>query len=251
MLSFIMLKISAIIITFNEEGRLKACLESIKWCDEIVVLDSGSTDNTLEIAKRFTDRIYIENWKGYGPQKQSALEKATGQWVLSIDADEVITPELALEIKAVISSTDRAGYYIPRKNFYKNKWLRHGGQYPDYVLRLFRRDSGRFSPSMVHEKVIVDGPCGRLKEPLLHYTFQNLSSLISKINKYSSLSAKELYQSGRRCGRFSPILHFLSFFTRDYLLRLGFLDGLEGFNVAFVKAIGIYLKYAKLRDMTK
>ncbi len=251
MLLFIMLKISAIIITFNEEGRLKTCLESIKWCDEIILVDSGSTDNTLNIARQFSEQVFIENWKGYGPQKQSALEKATGQWVLSIDADEVVTSELAREIKAAVSSADKAGYYIPRKNFYKNKWLRHGGQYPDYVLRLFRRDSGRFSPSMVHEKVIVNGPCGRLKEPLLHYTFQDLSALIEKINRYSSLSSKELYQAGRRCGPFTPILHFLSFFIRDYLLRLGFLDGLEGFNVAFVKALGIYLKYAKLKDMTK
>ncbi|RMG67871.1 MAG: glycosyltransferase family 2 protein, partial [Nitrospirae bacterium] len=174
-----------------------------------------------------------------------------GEWVLSIDADEVVTPELASEIKSVIGSTDKAGFYIPRKNLYKEKWLRHGGQYPDYVLRLFRRGSGRFSPSRVHEKVIVEGHCGRLKEPLLHYTFRDLSSLIDKINKYSSLSAEELYQAGRRCGPLSPVMHFLSFFIRDYILRLGFLDGLEGLNVAFVKALGIYLKYAKLRDMTK
>ncbi len=243
--------LSAIVITKNEEKNIERCLSGLLWCDEIIVVDSGSTDNTLEIAKGFTDRIYVENWKGYGPQKQSALEKARGEWVFSIDADEVVTEALSEEIKKAVSDTTRAGFYIPRKNFYKDKWLRHGGQYPDYVLRLFRRGSGRFSPSMVHEKVIVDGPCGRLKEPLLHYTFQDLSSLIDKINKYSSLSAKELFQAGRRCGAVSPFLHFLSFFIRDYILRLGFLDGIEGFNVAFVKALGIYLKYAKLRDMTK
>ncbi|NOX19673.1 MAG: glycosyltransferase family 2 protein [Nitrospirae bacterium] len=243
--------LSAIVITKNEEKNIKRCLSGLLWCDEIIVVDSGSTDNTLEIAKGFTDRIYVENWKGYGPQKQSALEKARGEWVFSIDADEVVTEALSEEIKKTVSDTTRAGFYIPRKNFYKDKWLRHGGQYPDYVLRLFRRGSGRFSPSMVHEKVIIDGPCGRLKEPLLHYTFQDLSSLIDKINKYSSLSAKELFQAGRRCGALSPFMHFLSFFIRDYILRLGFLDGIEGFNVAFVKALGIYLKYAKLRDMTK
>lgn len=244
--------ISAIIITRDAERHIGDCLESVGWCGEIVVVDSGSSDRTLEIAREYTDRVSVEDWKGYGPQKQSALNKAASEWVLSIDADERVTGELRDEIERTVGAGGpESGYLIPRKNFFGDKWLRHGGQYPDYVLRLFRRSAGKFSPDTVHEKVIVDGKVGKLENPLIHYTFEDISSRIKKMDAYSTLSARQLNDAGKRAGPLSPLVHCASFFVKDYFLRLGFLDGKEGLNVAALKSLGAYFKYAKLLEMQK
>jgi glycosyltransferase involved in cell wall biosynthesis len=244
--------ISAIIIVRDAERHIGDCLASVSWCDEIVVLDSGSSDRTVQIARLHTDRVFEEQWKGYGPQKQSALKKATSQWVLSIDADERVEGELREEIlRTVNAGGPENGYRIPRNNFFGQKWLRHGGQYPDYVLRLFRRSAGRFSPDMVHEKVIVDGKVGRLRNPLIHYAFEDISSRLQKMDKYSTLAARQLHEGGKRAGSLTPLVHCASLFVKDYLLRLGFLDGWEGLNVAALKSLGAYFKYAKLLELQK
>ncbi|GAB4389545.1 MAG: glycosyltransferase family 2 protein [Thermodesulfovibrionales bacterium] len=244
--------ISAIIITRDAERHIGDCLSSVSWCREAVVVDSGSSDRTLEIARQFTDKVFSEEWKGYGPQKQSALKKATSEWVLSVDADERVPEELAEEIRLTVEAGGpEDGYYIPRKNFFGDKWLRHGGQYPDYVLRLFRRSAGRFSPDIVHERVMVDGKVGRLRNPLVHYTFEDISSRIRKMDAYSTLSARQLHEAGRRTWPLAPLVHCASFFVKDYFLRLGFLDGKEGLNVAALKSLGAYFKYAKLLEMQK
>ncbi|HEB76335.1 MAG TPA: glycosyltransferase family 2 protein [Nitrospirae bacterium] len=244
------MSISAVIITRNEEDRIERCLESLSWCDEIVVVDSGSTDGTVEVARRFTSKVFVEEWKGFGPQKQSALGRAASEWVLSIDADEEVTAELSEEIRRVIGGGGgKAGYLIPRRNLYGGKWLRFGGQYPDLVLRLFRRERGRFSESPVHERVVVEGDCGRLSSPIIHYAFRDLSSMVRKLDDYSTLAAMQLYRDGCRAGVLTPLTHAVSLWVKDYLLRLGFMDGWEGFNVALLKSLGAYFKYAKLREL--
>jgi glycosyltransferase involved in cell wall biosynthesis len=244
--------ISTTVITMNAEKHIRDCLESVKWCDETVIVDSGSTDGTLNIAREYTDRIFVEKWLGFGPQKQLALERAGSEWVLSLDADEKVPERLREEIKDAIGSGNAAnGYFIPRKNLYRGKWLRFGGQYPDYVLRLFRRSRGRFSTDIVHEKVLLDGAPKKLATPIEHHTFEDISSRIDKLNRYSTLSAIQMFDSGRRAGALSPLVHFASFFLKDYVLRLGFLDLAEGLNVALLKSLGAYFKYAKLLEYQK
>ncbi len=243
-------KISAIIITSNEAGQIERCLRSLSWCDEIIVVDSGSTDGTMEIVERLAGKVYQEEWKGFGLQKQSALDKATCEWVLSIDADEAVTAELSGEILLTIRD-DRgaAGFHIPRKNLYGRKWLRFGGQYPDLVLRLFRRDVGSFTESTVHERVIVRGECGRLRSPIMHYAFKDLDSMMRKLNDYSTLAAEQMFSSGKSVSALAPLMHSLSLGIKDYIFRLGFLDGREGFNVALLKSLGVYFKYEKLLEL--
>ncbi|NOY39097.1 MAG: glycosyltransferase family 2 protein [Nitrospirae bacterium] len=243
-------KVSAIIITCNEAGQIERCLKSLSWCDEIIVVDSGSTDGTVDIAKRVADKVYLEEWKGFGFQKQSALDKATCEWVFSIDADEAVTAELSGEIlQAVKDDKGTAGFYMPRRNLYGSKWLRFGGQYPDLVLRLFRREAGRFTENTLHERVIVKGECGRLRSPIMHYAFKDLSSMIQKLNDYSTLAAEQMFSGGKRVSALAPLIHSISLGVKDYILRLGFLDGREGFNVALLKSLGVYFKYAKLLEL--
>ncbi len=242
--------ISAIIITCNEAGQLERCLRSLSWCDEIIVVDSGSTDGTVEIAKRLAAKVYLEEWKGFGLQKQSALDKATCEWVFSIDADEAVTAELSGEIlQAVKDDKGTAGFHMPRRNLYGRKWLRFGGQYPDLVLRLFRREMGRFSENTVHERAIVEGECGRLRSPIMHYAFKDLSSMIQKLNDYSTLAAEQMFSGGKSVSALAPLTHSMSLGIKDYIFRLGFLDGREGFNVALLKSLGVYFKYAKLLEL--
>jgi glycosyltransferase involved in cell wall biosynthesis len=240
-------RISAIVITRDAEKHLRECLRSVAWCDEIVVLDSGSMDRTLAIAREFTENIHEVPWRGFGPQKQAAVDRATSEWVLSLDADERITDALRDEmIHAMATQPSIDGFAVPRKNFHGERWLRFGGQYPDYVLRLFRRSRGRFSADVVHERALVEGRTARLRHAIEHRAFEDLESRIAKLNRYSTLSARQLHEAGRRAGPFAPLVHFLAFFLKDYVLRLGFLDGRPGFEVALLKSLGAYYKYAKL-----
>ncbi len=242
--------ISAIIITRNEADQVERCLKSLSWCDEIVIVDSGSTDETVAIARKYTDRVFVEDWKGFGAQKQSALAKAAGEWIFTIDADEVISSALSEEIlHSIRREKDVNGFLIPRRNLYGSKWLRFGGQYPDYVLRLFRKKAGRFTESIVHERVIVEGKTKKLKTPIIHYAFRDLTTRIEKLNTYSTLSARQMLLSGKTVNCFSPLIHCASLFIKDYIFRLGFLDGREGFNVALLKSLGVYFKYAKLIEL--
>ena len=242
------MKLSAILITKNEAFHLRACLESVAFADQIVVVDSESTDDTVEIARAAGAKvIQTGDWPGFGPQKNRALAAADGEWVLSIDADERVTPELAAEIQAVLELAHPAdAYEIPRKSWYCGRFIEHAGWTPDYVTRLVRRGHARFSDDLVHERLIVDAPIGRLKTPLLHYSFRDFSQVLNKIDLYSTLSARQRYDRGQRSSVGKAILHGLAAFIRTYFFKRGFLDGGHGLALAISNAEGSYYRYLKI-----
>jgi glycosyltransferase involved in cell wall biosynthesis len=247
-----MTKISAIIITRNEEANIGRCLESIKWVDEIIVIDSGSTDNTRMIAQGAGARVFDFEWKGFGPAKEFARTKASGDWVLSVDADEVVTEELAEKIKTVINSGDDIdGYYLPRRTNFQGRWIMHSGWYPDYILRLFKKDKANFTDSLVHETVILDGRTGRIQSPLWHYSYPDLSAYMHKLDRYTGLAAEKLYRDGKRCRFYHLLFKPPIIFLRHYFFQAGFLDGWEGFLIAAFSSFGAFLKYARLRTLEK
>ncbi len=240
-------KISAIIITYNEEKNIRRCLSSADWANEIVVVDSGSTDDTKKIASEFTRRIFDIKWEGFGKAKDFAKDKATHRWILSLDADEMVTEDLRKEIQRAIESEEAFdGYYIPRKSNFLGKWIRHGGWYPDYVLRLFKKDKAKFNHSAVHEKVEVEGKIGYIRHDLLHYTDPNFDHYLGKLNKYTSLGAKELFRKGKRATFMDIVFRPLMVFFKIYFAKKGFLDGLHGLILAFSSAFHVFSKYVKL-----
>jgi glycosyltransferase involved in cell wall biosynthesis len=236
-------RLSAIIIVKNEAPNIAACLDTLAFCDELVVVDSGSTDDTVAIASAKGARVVVNEWQGFGPQKNAALLLAQGDWVLSIDADERVSPELARDILAAIASPRHDGYEIRRVSSFLGREM--GRRFPDYVLRLFRRGKARFSDDLVHERVICDGSVGRIEEPLQHDAVTRLEQAIDRIDRYSTASAQMLVASDRRVSFMSGIGHGLWTFIRVYLLRLGFLDGKEGFLLAVANAEGSYYRYMK------
>ncbi len=240
-----MSQLSAIVITHNEAANIGECLDSVAFCDERIVVDCGSTDATVEIARNSGARVEINAWRGFGPQKNHALSLATGDWVLSVDADERVTPELAVAIKAALADRSADGFEIPRRSSFLGRQMRHSGWYPDYVLRLFRRGKGRFDDALVHERVICDGTVKRLNAPLLHYPVLKLEDALSRMDRYSTASAQTIVASGRRVSFFAGIAHGLFAFLRVYVLRGGFLDGAEGFLLAVANAEGSYYRYMK------
>ena len=247
-----MASLSVIIITQDEAANIRACIESAAWADEIVVVDSGSTDGTPEICRELGAKVYAHDWPGFGPQKNRALDYATGDWVLSLDADERVTPELSREIEVVLKNeTANAAYDIPRLSNYCGRFMRHSGWHPDYVTRLFRRGSARFSDDLVHERLLVTGETGRLNSELLHYAFDNLEEVLHKMDRYSTAGARMMRQHGRRATLSGAVLRGLWSFVRTYVLRAGFLDGREGFMLAVSNAEGTYYRYLKLMLMQK
>ena len=238
-------RLSAIIITKDEAANIGDCLDSLAFCDERIVVDAASSDGTMMIAKQKGARVATHGWKGFGPQKNYALSLASGEWVLSIDADERVTPELAQAIRAAIADPKADGYEIPRRSSFCGRMMRHSGWFPDRVLRLFRRDKGRFTDDVVHERVLCDGPVARLKEPLLHYPVARLEDAIRRIDHYSTLGAEQLAISNRKISAFSGVAHGIATFLRVYLLKLGFLDGAAGFMLAVANAEGAYYRYQK------
>lgn len=241
--------LSVIIITKNEASHIGRCLESVKWADEIIILDSGSTDDTVAICRQYTDKVYETEWPGFGIQKQRALNKAQGDWVLSIDSDEMVSAELRLEIEQAIKSESKDGWEIPRLSSYCGREIRHGGWWPDYVLRLFRRQAGNFTDAVVHERIIVEGDVGQLASPLLHDAFVNLDEVLHKVNSYSSMGAQMLYQKGVRSSLGKAIFKALWSFVRTYCLKASVLDGRQGLMLAISNAEGAYYKYAKLLEL--
>jgi len=238
-----MKKISAIIITFNEEKNIKECLENLEWCNEIVIVDSYSEDKTLEIAKKFKTKIYQKKWMGYGKQKNYALSKATNQWVLVLDADERLEPRLKKEIKNVIKRTDKAGFLIPRKNFIFNKFLRFGGAFPDYQLRLFRKDKGKFDNAPVHENVLIKGEVGKLKNMIIHKGVLSINLRVKTINERTNLEVKK---KKYRFSYFNFFLRPLFRFLYHFILKAGFLEGVHGLYYSYERAMYEFLRQAKL-----
>jgi glycosyltransferase involved in cell wall biosynthesis len=242
-----MAKLSVIIITKNESANIRACLESVAWADEIIVVDSASTDGTLEIAREFTPQVHVHaDWPGFGAQKNRALDYAGKDWVLSLDADERVTPELRAEIEAALLDARADGYEIPRLSSFCGRFMRHSGWHPDYVLRLFRRGKARFSDALVHESVELQGSAARLRQPLLHYSYRDFEDVLSKLNSYSSAASAMLQRKGKKGSLLQAIGHGLWAFIRTYFLRAGFLDGREGFMLAVMNAENSYYRYIKL-----
>lgn len=237
--------LSVIIITKNEALNIRACIESVKWADEIIVVDSGSTDATVAICHEYTPHVYSHDWPGFGIQKNRALSYASKEWVLSLDADETVTPELRVEIEVTMREGKAMGYEIPRLSSFCGRYMHHSGWHPDYVTRLFLRSNGQFSNDLVHERVIINGSVGRLKHYLLHESFRDLDQLLAKMNHYSTAGAVMLGKKGRDATLTQAISHGLWAFIRSYFLRAGFLDGREGFMLAVSTAEGTYYRYAK------
>ncbi len=241
--------LSVIIITKNESKSISRCLDSVSWADEIIILDSGSTDETVAICQHYTPLVYQTDWPGFGLQKQRALDKAQGDWVLSIDADEYLSDALQTEIQQAIQQQDIQGFEIPRLSSYCGKNIKHGGWWPDRVLRLFQRSTGRFTAALVHEKIIMTGKLGQLSAPLLHETYVDLAEVVQKINTYSSLGAQELYEQGKTSSLSKAILKGLWSFFRTYIIKMAFLDGQYGFMLAVSNAEATYYKYLKLLEI--
>lgn len=240
--------VSAVVITLNEERLLDKCLASVAFCDEIVVVDSGSTDRTLEIAERHGARVIHQDWLGYGPQKQFAVEQASHDWVLCIDADEWVSDELRQSIESFLAAPKAVAARFPRCNRFLGRWLRHGEGYPDWSLRLFDRRRGRWSSDAVHEKVVTEGAIARLKGDLMHESQDTLYEYLEKQNRYTSLQAEAMYREGKEAGPGKLLLSPLVRFVRFYFLRGGFLDGMPGLVHVLIGCMNSATKYMKLME---
>jgi glycosyltransferase involved in cell wall biosynthesis len=243
--------LSAIIITRDEAGNIGVCLDSLAFCDERIVVDCGSEDDTVRIARERGARVEHRDFDGFGAQKNFALSLATGEWVLSLDADERVSVALATELKAAIAGAQADGYEMPRLSTFLGREMRHSGWYPDYVLRLFRRDKARFSDDLVHERVVCAGTVARLREPLTHHPVARIEDALARMDRYSTAGAKQLVASGRRVLFISGFLHGLWTFLRTYVIRAGFLDGREGLLLAICNAEGSYYRYMKAWQMQR
>jgi glycosyltransferase involved in cell wall biosynthesis len=239
--------LSVIVITRDEEAVIRRCLGSVAWADEIVVVDSGSTDRTQEICRQLGAKVHVTaDWPGFGAQKNRALELATGEWILSLDADEWLTPELEAEIRnSVARPGPHAAFRMPRASSFCGRFMRHSGWWPDPVLRLFARGRARFSDDLVHERLVLDGTVGELTHPLMHESFTSLEEVLHKVDRYSTAGAQMMVAHGRKGSVASAVLHGWWTFVRTFFLRAGFLDGPEGFILAVSNAQGVYYRYLK------
>jgi len=245
--------LSVAIITQNEERNLPDCLRSVAFATQVVVVDSGSTDGTLALARSFGCDLYEEPWRGgFGAQKQFALDQCREAWILLLDADERIPPETAAAIRDVVAGDDgmTAGFRFPRKSFFQGRWIRHAGWWPDRLIRLFRRGRGGMSPASVHEGVEVQGPVRDLDCPIEHLTESDLGKILGKIDRYSSLGAQEAFAAGRTATVGGAFFRAGLTFVQDYLLRLGCLDGPQGLTLAVTDGVNKFFKYAKLAAWT-
>lgn len=244
--------ISATLIVYNEEHNITNALQSLSWADEIVVVDSGSTDATLEICRQYTDRILHRDWTGYVDQKNYATDNARNNWIFSLDADERISPELRDEIVDLAASGfPKRGYKIPRIAYFMGQWIKHGDWYPDYQLRLFNRQHGKWQGGRVHESVKINEDPGYLKGDIYHYTYRSLSDYLRRLEIYSNLAAFDYQQKGKQAGLFKLFFNPAATFLKAYLLKRGFLDGTPGFAVAVMGAVSVFFKYAKLYELRR
>ena len=241
--------LSVVIITLNAARAIEACLKSVAWADDIVVVDSGSSDDTADIARRHRARVVQQDWLGYGPQKRFAVAQAKNPWVLSLDADERLSDELSESIRHELAAPRHRAYEFPRRNRFMGRWLRHGEGYPDWSPRLFHRDHANWSDDPIHEKVVTGGTIGRLHGDLLHESEQGIADYLAKQNRYTSLQAEQLYARGKHAGAGKMLLSPLFRFIKFYFLRLGFLDGVPGLVHIAIGCFNSFSKYAKLIEL--
>ena len=243
-------RVSATIITLNEAEHIEAAIDSVSWADEVVVVDSGSSDGTPDIASAKGARVSSRAWTGYADQKNHAAALASHDWILSLDADERVTPELAAEIQALLRTEPaKRGYRMPRVTFHLGRWIRTTDFYPDYQTRLYNRRAGRWHGELVHESVRVEGGVAYLRSELQHYSFRNLTDQVARVNRYSELAAHQMQARGRRASAVDLLLLPPAAFLRNYVLRRGFLDGAAGFIISLLNAYGVFLKFAKLWEL--
>lgn len=243
--------ISLVVITLNAEAHIAECLRSVPFASDIVVLDSGSTDQTVSIAKNLGARVFVEEWRGFGPQKRRATELAKTDWILSLDADEALSPPSQEELQHLINGKlDRAAYAFPRVSFHLGRWIWHGGWYPDWQIRLYNRTQTNWSEAQVHEKIETKN-LGYMKKPILHYVFKDLTHQVETNNRYSSLGAGQLFDKGRSFWLFNLLVKPKVKFLETYIWKRGFMDGLPGFIIAVGAAYSVFLKWAKLWEKQK
>jgi glycosyltransferase involved in cell wall biosynthesis len=245
-------RVSVTIITLDEAEHIAAAIDSAAWADEIIVVDSGSRDDTVAIAERKGARVSTRPWTGYVDQKNHAASLAANDWVFSLDADERISPALASEVQAVLETEPaRRGYRIPRVTFHLGRWIRTTDFYPDYQTRLYDRRAARWQGRYVHESVQVDGGPGQLRSDLQHHSFRDIADHVARQNHYSTLAARQMHEAGRRAGLFDLLIHPWAAFMRNYVLRRGILDGRAGLVISLVNAYGVFLKFAKLWELDR
>lgn len=243
------LPITVTIIALDEEKNISRCIGSVPFASEIIVLDSSSKDRTVEIAKSLGAKVFTEPWKGFGPQKASATAKASFDWILSLDADETVSPALRQEIEARFSTLDpQTGYLLPRKSFYLGRWILRGGWYPDYQKRLFHRAHSNWNEAQIHEKV-VSSKQEKFQEPLQHYVFRNLAHQVQTNNRYSGLLAEALQKNGHSFSIFKLVGKPISKFFETYFWKRGFMDGLPGLMISVSAGYSVFLKWAKLWEI--
>lgn len=243
--------LSVVLITHNAAAQLEPCLASVPFADEIVLVDTGSDDETIELAERYGARVLRSEWRGFGRQKQFAVEQAENDWVLCLDADERVSPELRASIERALAAPEAPVYRMARRNRFLGRWLRHGEGYPDWSPRLFDRRAARWSDDVVHEKVFYAVTPGTLAGDLLHESAENLERYLEKQNRYTTLAAQQLFERGRRAGVSALLLSPLVRFAKFYLFRLGFLDGLPGLVHIAIGCANSFLKYAKLIELKR
>jgi glycosyltransferase involved in cell wall biosynthesis len=241
--------VTATIITFNEAANIRSALESLSWADEIVVVDSQSTDGTADIARQFTDKVIVRPWPGYTAQKNFAAGEARHDWIFSLDADERVTPALSGEIAGVLREPRASGYRVPRVTFHLGRWIRSTDWYPDYQLRLYDRRRARWAGKYVHESVQADGPVSDLRGELLHYAYRDLAHHFQTMDRYTTLAARQMFEEGRQAGWLDLAVHPPAAFLRNYVLRGGFRDGVPGLIVSAMNARYVGLKFAKLWEL--
>lgn len=243
------MKLTVTVITCNEASHISDALESVAWADEIIVVDSNSTDGTAELARTRATRVEVRGWPGYGAQKNYAAELASNDWILSLDADERVSPALAEEIKTLMAAGPAvSGYRIPRVSWYLGRWVRSTDWYPDYQLRLYDRRAGRWTGRRVHESVDIRGAPGRLRNELLHYPYRDISDHLETMDRYTTLAAEQWREEGRRARAWQALVYPRLTFFRNYILKRGFRDGRTGLLVSLLNSEYVFLKYAKLLE---
>ena len=246
-------KLTAAIITFNEEKNIRRCLESVRWMDELIVVDSFSTDRTVELARQYTDKVLQRAWPGHVLQKQFALEQATGDWIISLDADEELSAAAAAEMLSALADAppEVNGYSFPRQSFYLGRWIRHGGWYPDRKVRLVRRGHARWGGQDPHDKLVADGQTRDLQGNIIHYVYSDIAHQLRTVDSFSGITARLWLEKGKPAGLAAMLCKPVFKFFGTYVWKLGMLDGMPGLIISVISAYYVFLKYAKLWELQK